>query len=55
MSDIERDEFYRNVRSGLLIGGVDQTSDIARGYLFFMTQPSARGRVLALDGGGVLV
>ena len=42
-SGSRRDEFYRAVGSGLLTGRVSEVSDIARGYLFFMTQPSATG------------
>jgi NAD(P)-dependent dehydrogenase (short-subunit alcohol dehydrogenase family) len=55
MSDTERDEFYRTAGAGLLTGRVGEISDIARGYLFLITQPYATGSVLTLDGGGVLV
>jgi NAD(P)-dependent dehydrogenase (short-subunit alcohol dehydrogenase family) len=55
MSDNEREEFYRTVGSGLLTGRVGEVSDIARGYLSFMTQPYASGSVLTLDGGSALI
>jgi NAD(P)-dependent dehydrogenase (short-subunit alcohol dehydrogenase family) len=55
MSDNEREEFYRTVGSGLLTGRVGEVSDIARGYLSFMTQPYATGSVLTLDGGSALI
>jgi NAD(P)-dependent dehydrogenase (short-subunit alcohol dehydrogenase family) len=55
MSDSERDDFYRTVGSELLTGRVGEVSDIARGYLSLITQPSATGTVLTLDGGGALV
>jgi NAD(P)-dependent dehydrogenase (short-subunit alcohol dehydrogenase family) len=55
LSDTERDEFYLTAGAGLLTGRVGEVSDIARGYLFLMTQPYATGMVLTLDGGGVLV
>jgi NAD(P)-dependent dehydrogenase (short-subunit alcohol dehydrogenase family) len=54
MSENELDEFYRNAGSGLLTGRVGEVSDVARGYLFFITQPYATGSVLTLDGGGAL-
>jgi NAD(P)-dependent dehydrogenase (short-subunit alcohol dehydrogenase family) len=55
MNDHDRQEFYRTVGSGLLTGRVGEVSDIARGYLSFMTQPYATGSVLTLDGGGALI
>jgi NAD(P)-dependent dehydrogenase (short-subunit alcohol dehydrogenase family) len=55
MSDNEREEFYRTVGSGLLTGRVGEVSDIARGYLSFITQPYATGSVLTLDGGSALI
>jgi NAD(P)-dependent dehydrogenase (short-subunit alcohol dehydrogenase family) len=55
MSENEREELYRTVGSGLLTGRVGEVSDIARGYLSFITQPYATGSVLTLDGGGALV
>ena len=55
ISEDERDEFYRSAGSGLLTGRVGEVSDIARGYLSFITQPYATGSVLTLDGGGALV
>lgn len=55
MSDNQREEFYRTVGSGLLTGRVGEVSDIARGYLYFITQPHATGSVLTLDGGSALI
>jgi NAD(P)-dependent dehydrogenase (short-subunit alcohol dehydrogenase family) len=55
MSDTEREKFYRTVGASLLTGRVGEASDIARGYLFFITQSYATGSVLTLDGGGALV
>jgi NAD(P)-dependent dehydrogenase (short-subunit alcohol dehydrogenase family) len=55
MDDHDRQEFFQTVGSGLLTGRVGEVSDIARGYLSFMTQPYATGSVLTLDGGGALI
>jgi NAD(P)-dependent dehydrogenase (short-subunit alcohol dehydrogenase family) len=55
LSDTEREELYRTVRTGLLTGRVGEVSDVARAYLYLITQPYATGSVLTLDGGGVLV
>jgi NAD(P)-dependent dehydrogenase (short-subunit alcohol dehydrogenase family) len=55
MNDSERGEFYRTVGSRLLTGRVGEVSDIARGYLSFITQPYATGSVLTVDGGSSLI
>jgi NAD(P)-dependent dehydrogenase (short-subunit alcohol dehydrogenase family) len=55
MGDNEREAFYRTAGSELLVGRVGDVSDIARGYMSFMTQPFATGSVLTLDGGSALV
>jgi NAD(P)-dependent dehydrogenase (short-subunit alcohol dehydrogenase family) len=55
MNDHDRQEFFETVGSGLLTGRVGEVSDIARGYLSFITQPYATGSVLTLDGGGALI
>ena len=55
MSEVERERFYREVGSGLLTGRVGEPEDVARGYLFLMSDPYATGTVLTLDGGGALV
>jgi NAD(P)-dependent dehydrogenase (short-subunit alcohol dehydrogenase family) len=55
MNDSKREEFYRTVGSGLLTGRVGEVSDIAPGYLSFITQPYATGIVLTVDGGSSLI
>jgi NAD(P)-dependent dehydrogenase (short-subunit alcohol dehydrogenase family) len=55
MSDAQRDDFYRTAGASLLTGAVGEVSDVARGYLFLITQPYATGTVLTLDGGYALV
>jgi NAD(P)-dependent dehydrogenase (short-subunit alcohol dehydrogenase family) len=55
MSDNQREEFYRTVGSGLLTHRIGEVSEIARGYLYLMTQPYATGSVLTIDGGGALI
>jgi NAD(P)-dependent dehydrogenase (short-subunit alcohol dehydrogenase family) len=55
LSDTELDEFYRTAGAGVLTGRVGEVSDVARAYLYLITQPHATGSVLTLDGGGVLV
>jgi NAD(P)-dependent dehydrogenase (short-subunit alcohol dehydrogenase family) len=55
MSAKEREEFYQTVGSGLLTGRVGEAYEVARGYLFLITQPCATGSVLTLDGGSTLI
>jgi NAD(P)-dependent dehydrogenase (short-subunit alcohol dehydrogenase family) len=55
MSEDERDQFYLEAGASLLTGQVGEVTDVARGYLFLMTDPYATGTVLTLDGGGALV
>ncbi len=55
MSDAEQDDFYQTTGAGLLTGEVGEVADIARGYLFLMTEPYATGSVVTLDGGAALV
>jgi hypothetical protein len=40
--------------ASLLTVKVGVVTDLARGYLFFMTQPHATGSVPTLDSGGAL-
>ena len=36
------------------LGGVGEVDDIARAYLYCLTQPFATGSILAVDGGAAL-
>ncbi|MER6947984.1 SDR family oxidoreductase [Nonomuraea sp. NPDC000554] len=55
MGEQERERMYRDVGAALPVGRVGEVDDIARAYLFFLTQPFATGTVMTVDGGSVLV
>lgn len=49
-----RDQFYRDTAANTPLHRIGEVDDIARAYLFYLTQPHATGSVLTLDGGAVL-
>ena len=55
MNDADREEMYQRVGDGLPAGRIGEVSDVARGYLYSMTQGWATGTVLRVDGGTLLV
>jgi NAD(P)-dependent dehydrogenase (short-subunit alcohol dehydrogenase family) len=54
MSEPDRERMYRDSAGSIPLGRVGEVEDIARGYLFFLTQSFATGTVMTLDGGAVL-
>jgi len=54
MSETDRDRMYRDTAAGIPLGRVGEVEDIARGYLFFLTQSFATGTIMSLDGGTTL-
>jgi NAD(P)-dependent dehydrogenase (short-subunit alcohol dehydrogenase family) len=46
---------YAEVGGATPAGRVGEVEDIARAYVFLMTEPFATGTVLTVDGGSVLV
>jgi NAD(P)-dependent dehydrogenase (short-subunit alcohol dehydrogenase family) len=55
MSEEQRERFYADLGAALPVGRVGEVDDIARAYLFCMTEPFATGSVFTVDGGAVLV
>jgi NAD(P)-dependent dehydrogenase (short-subunit alcohol dehydrogenase family) len=54
MGDADRERMYAEVGATLPVGRVGEVEDVARAYLYCVTQPWATGTVLAVDGGTVL-
>ncbi|WP_147945128.1 SDR family oxidoreductase [Microbispora sp. CSR-4] len=55
MGEEERERMYAGIGASIPAGRVGEVEDIARAYLFLMTEPFATGTVLTVDGGNVLV
>jgi NAD(P)-dependent dehydrogenase (short-subunit alcohol dehydrogenase family) len=55
LSETDRAVLYEQVERTLPVGRVGEPADIARGYLYLMTQEYGTGVVLTLDGGHLLV
>jgi NAD(P)-dependent dehydrogenase (short-subunit alcohol dehydrogenase family) len=55
MSEADQEVMYKQVGAGLPVGRVGEVDEIARAYLFLLTEPFATGTVLTVDGGTVLV
>ncbi|MCO5992941.1 SDR family oxidoreductase [Actinoallomurus rhizosphaericola] len=55
MSDEDRDRMYADTGAVIPAGRVGEVEDIARAYLYLLTEPFATGTVLTVDGGNVLV
>lgn len=55
MSEVARERMYQEVGEGLPAGRVGEVSDVAKGYVYCMTQQWATGTVLRIDGGTVIV
>jgi len=54
MTPASREQLYRDTAAGIPAGRVGETDDIARAYLYCLTQPFATGSILTVDGGTVL-
>jgi len=55
MGETEREQFYRHMGESIPAGRVGEVQDIARAYVYCMTEPFATGTVMTVDGGAVLV
>ncbi|SDJ07456.1 SDR family oxidoreductase [Nonomuraea jiangxiensis] len=55
MGEEERERMYADLGAAIPVGRVGEVEDIARAYMFLMTEPFATGTVLTVDGGHVLV
>jgi NAD(P)-dependent dehydrogenase (short-subunit alcohol dehydrogenase family) len=54
MTRASREQLYRDTAASIPAGRVGETSDIARAYLYCLTQPFATGSILTVDGGTAL-
>ena len=54
MAPASREQLYRDTAAGIPAGRVGEPDDIARAYLYCLTQPFATGSILTVDGGTVL-
>jgi len=54
MAPADREQFYRDTAASLPAGRVGEVDDIARAYLFCLTQPFATGSIVTVDGGAAL-
>jgi NAD(P)-dependent dehydrogenase (short-subunit alcohol dehydrogenase family) len=54
MTPASREQLYRDTAASLPAGRVGEVDDIARAYLFCLTQPFATGSILTVDGGAAL-
>ncbi|MBP2705050.1 SDR family oxidoreductase [Microbispora sp. RL4-1S] len=55
MGEAERERMYAEVGAAIPMGRVGEVEDIARAYVFLMTERFATGTVLTVDGGSILV
>ncbi len=54
MTPASRDQLYRDTAASIPAGRVGEVDDIARAYLYCLTQPFSTGAILTVDGGTVL-
>jgi NAD(P)-dependent dehydrogenase (short-subunit alcohol dehydrogenase family) len=54
MTPASRDQLYRDTAASIPAGRVGEVDDIARAYLYCLTQPFSTGTILTVDGGTVL-
>jgi NAD(P)-dependent dehydrogenase (short-subunit alcohol dehydrogenase family) len=54
MTPASRDQLYRDTAASIPAGRVGEVEDIARAYLYCLTQPFSTGAILTVDGGTVL-
>jgi NAD(P)-dependent dehydrogenase (short-subunit alcohol dehydrogenase family) len=54
MSEVDRERMYEQAGAAIPAGRVGEVGDVARAYLYCMTQTWATGTVLTVDGGSVL-
>jgi NAD(P)-dependent dehydrogenase (short-subunit alcohol dehydrogenase family) len=54
MSEASREQLFRDTAASIPAGRIGAPEDIARAYLYCLTQPFATGSILTVDGGNVL-
>ena len=54
MTQASREQLYRDTAASIPAGRVGEVDDIARAYLYCLTQPFATGSILTVDGGAAL-
>jgi NAD(P)-dependent dehydrogenase (short-subunit alcohol dehydrogenase family) len=54
MTEASRERLYRDTAAAIPAGRVGEADDIARAYLYCLTEPFATGSVLTVDGGTAL-
>jgi NAD(P)-dependent dehydrogenase (short-subunit alcohol dehydrogenase family) len=54
MSEEDREQLYRSTAESVPLGRVGEVEDIARAYLYLITENFATGSVITVDGGAVL-
>jgi NAD(P)-dependent dehydrogenase (short-subunit alcohol dehydrogenase family) len=54
MSEATRDQLFRDTAASIPAGRIGEPDDIARAYLYCLTQPFATGSILIVDGGTIL-
>ncbi|KAA2267074.1 SDR family oxidoreductase [Solihabitans fulvus] len=52
--EADREQLYAATAASLPLGRVGEVEDVARAFLYLMTQPHATGTVLGVDGGTLL-
>jgi len=55
MNESERDQFYSGAARSLPVRHVGDVDEVARAYLYLMSQTYATGQAMITDGGGLLV
>jgi NAD(P)-dependent dehydrogenase (short-subunit alcohol dehydrogenase family) len=54
MTQASREQLYRDTAASLPVGRPGEVDDIARAYLYCLTQPFATGSIVTVDGGAAL-
>jgi NAD(P)-dependent dehydrogenase (short-subunit alcohol dehydrogenase family) len=54
MTEASRERLYSDTAAAIPVGRVGEVDDIARAYLYCLTQPFATGSILTVDGGTIL-
>jgi NAD(P)-dependent dehydrogenase (short-subunit alcohol dehydrogenase family) len=55
MEEADREQLYQSIGSSLPAGRIGEVDDVAKAYLYCLTQSFATGTILTVDGGTVLV
>lgn len=55
LNPTDRDQLYSNVSANLLVKRVGEAEDVAKAFVYLMTQQFGTGQALVVDGGTLLV